>query len=147
MSEAQPFSVNVVPTLVTNQRPGKEFTRWFKEQINAELYMTDIEVLDRYTVTEYNFTRKFTDEELTNEATRQKKLHIEAERLQKQARERTRNNQIDPDSFPCEVCGEKHPIYDCCSRCNYDNHTCHFCGDELGHSEVSACYILEGLGE
>lgn len=23
--------------------------------------------------------------------------------------------------------------YQCCSECNYDRHTCHFCGDELRH--------------
>lgn len=43
---------------------------------------------------------------------------------------------------PCEVCGKDHPTYECCEKCNYGTHTCHFCGDPLGHTEVSACYIL-----
>lgn len=24
--------------------------------------------------------------------------------------------------------------YRCCDRCNYDRHTCHFCGEELDHN-------------
>lgn len=43
----------------------------------------------------------------------------------------------------CEVCFGKHQTYVCCERCNYDRHMCHFCGDSLGHSEVSACYFVE----
>lgn len=43
---------------------------------------------------------------------------------------------------PCQVCNGSHPTYDCCQDCNYDRHNCHFCGEELGHNEVSACYIV-----
>jgi len=47
----------------------------------------------------------------------------------------------------CQVCGGEHPSYNCCDRCNYDRHTCHFCGDPLGHKEVSACYLLIDVEE
>ena len=43
----------------------------------------------------------------------------------------------------CEVCHKDHPTHHCCEKCNRDNHQCHFCGDDLGHAEVSACYLLE----
>lgn len=47
----------------------------------------------------------------------------------------------------CQVCNGKHPSYKCCDRCNYDTHICHFCGDNLGHEEVSACYLLMDIEE
>lgn len=57
----------------------------------------------------------------------------------------TRANWMRPDLVPCEVCGGPHCTYECCDSCNYVNHTCHFCGDELGHDGVSACYITEDI--
>lgn len=120
------------------------FTREFKSQLNAEIY--------RYSLgQEYggtpNFELKYSEDELITEVRRHKKLLIEATRLQEQAIQRTNNNFHNPAYNPCEVCGEKHENYKCCEQCNIDRHTCHFCGDSLGHREVSACYILEGLGE
>lgn len=49
-------------------------------------------------------------------------------------------------SGPCEVCGKGHPNYMCCEKCNHDTHRCYFCGDPLGHKEISICYILEAWG-
>jgi phosphoribosylaminoimidazole carboxylase (NCAIR synthetase) len=46
----------------------------------------------------------------------------------------------------CEVCNEGHRTYNCCEKCDYDRHICHFCGDPLGHDEISACYILDMMG-
>lgn len=43
----------------------------------------------------------------------------------------------------CQVCKKTHGTHHCCDRCNYDTHACHFCGDYLGHNEVSACYLDE----
>jgi hypothetical protein len=122
----------------------KTFTMAFKHQINAEIF--------RYSIApEYSakpdFELKYSGEELSAEKHRQEKIVKEAQRLQKQAVERTSNNYKNPNYNPCEICGGKHENYHCCDRCNHDNHRCHFCGDYLGHSEVSACYILDGLGD
>lgn len=53
-----------------------------------------------------------------------------------------RSRKVRENGGPCEVCSQNHPTYECCDACNYDIHTCHFCGDTLGHAGVSACYIL-----
>jgi hypothetical protein len=53
----------------------------------------------------------------------------------------THANWMRPDLVPCEICGENHENWNCCDQCNYQTHTCHFCGDDLGHAEVSACVI------
>lgn len=66
-----------------------------------------------------------------------------ADRLEQIARYITKANWIDPNIQPCETCGKNHQNYECCDACNYDMHRCHFCGDDLGHSQISACYILE----
>jgi hypothetical protein len=29
-------------------------------------------------------------------------------------------------------------LWEVCDRCNYDGHTCHFCGDNLRHDERNA---------
>lgn len=26
-----------------------------------------------------------------------------------------------------------HPLWECCDRCNYDRHRCHFCGGSTAH--------------
>lgn len=43
----------------------------------------------------------------------------------------------------CQACKKRHGTYHCCEACNYDTHLCHFCGDNLGHNEVSECYFDE----
>lgn len=40
---------------------------------------------------------------------------------------------------PCEICTGSHPTYWCCEKCNYGNHYCPSCGEELGHSERGIC--------
>lgn len=125
----------------------REFTRYFKEQITAENYIRHIDTSPSYEVTEFNFTKKFSDDELDAYDEKRVRLIKEAQRLEKQARKRTNANFENPDWNPCEVCGGKHPNYECCDRCNLDGHICHFCGENLGHSEVSVCYILENFDE
>lgn len=66
-----------------------------------------------------------------------------AHKAEQEAKYITKANWIDPKIQPCEICGEEHQNYECCSDCNYDTHRCHFCGDDLGHSQVSVCYITE----
>lgn len=132
------FSVNVI-----NENNQVEWTRQFKTQIAAEAYIDSTEFLTHYSVTEYNFTRKFSKEDITKWRAEEFAKLEEAKSKEKECRERTKNNLDNPKEFPCEVCGKPHWNYECCERCNYSTHTCHFCGDDLGHAEVSACYILE----
>lgn len=132
------FSVNV-QALFGHK---KEFTRIFKQQINAEQYIREIDSQEQYRVLEYNFVKKFSDQELDAYKQVITAKIAEANRLEKECLERTVNNFKDPEKFPCEVCGKAHSNYKCCSACNYNKHTCHFCGDTLGHSEVSSCYIM-----
>lgn len=40
---------------------------------------------------------------------------------------------------PCEICSGPHPTWECCEICNHASHTCHFCGETLGHSERGHC--------
>lgn len=68
---------------------------------------------------------------------------IEAGLAEDKCREKSVNFRI---RNKCEVCMGDHRTYECCDKCNYDIHFCHFCGDYLGHDEVSACYILEEAG-
>lgn len=136
------LSVNVL-ALSNN----KEFTRDFSDQRTAETYIRQLDRHPSYRVIEFNFTPKFTNDELDIWEAFSTKMHKEAIRLEKQAIDRTRRNLENPNYDPCEVCGEKHHNYECCEQCNYNDHLCHFCGDDLGHSEVSVCYILEGFNE
>lgn len=69
-----------------------------------------------------------------------------ASNLQDLALFRTRVNHVDPKIQPCEVCGNEHKNYECCDKCNYDTHICVFCGDPLGHSQVSVCYLTTDAG-
>ena len=124
-----------------------EFTRNFKRQEVAESYIREIDTHPGYRVVEYNFTPRFTGEELDAWDAHVQLLLKEADRLQQQGVARTTNNFKNPDYNPCEVCGGKHANYECCHDCNYNYHRCHFCGDDLGHSEVSVCYILDGFNE
>lgn len=66
-----------------------------------------------------------------------------ADAMEKVAKIRTFINGINPKIQPCEICGEEHQNYNCCEQCNYDNHRCHFCGDDLGHSQTSVCYLTD----
>jgi len=59
---------------------------------------------------------------------------------QNECYDKTRANWLSPANQPCEICGKEHRNYECCEKCNRDRHTCHFCGDSLGHEEISACY-------
>lgn len=63
-----------------------------------------------------------------------------AEELQERCRNRTKEYST---NGICEVCSGLHRTYVCCENCNYDRHRCHFCGDWLGHDEVSTCYLME----
>jgi hypothetical protein len=67
-----------------------------------------------------------------------KKLGLMAEET---CRLTSRANWINPTVQGCEVCGGEHCTYECCDQCNYEKHLCHFCGDNLGHEGISACYI------
>lgn len=138
------FDILVTPG-VNYGRPGKEYTQSFIEELSAELYISALG--GSYRCTRLNFTQNFTSQQIEAEALRRGRLIREAGRLESWSKERTNNNLKNPESFPCEVCGKKHPNYNCCEKCNFNNHRCHFCGEELGHAEFSICYILEGLGE
>lgn len=124
-----------------------EFTRKFTDQRVAEAYIRLIDNEVNYHVTEFNFTQKYTNEQLDEWEALFTKIHKEANRLQRQALHRSINNEKNPELFPCEVCNKKHPNWNCCPSCNYDRHICHFCGENLGHTEVSVCYMLDGWGE
>lgn len=131
------FTVNVI-----SRQNLKEFTKHFQRQIFAELYIRDIDAVTTFDVTEWNFNSKFSNEELDAFRDAHLKVLVEARRLEKQARDRTKANWANPDWNPCEVCGKKHRNHNCCERCNMDNHRCHFCGEALGHREFSVCYIM-----
>lgn len=53
-----------------------------------------------------------------------------------------------PEHAPSEDCEylKDGSCYYCCETCNYDNHRCHFCGDDLDHfnrmsdGSVNPCY-------
>lgn len=138
------------PFTVTVTGGNIPFEKKFKSQLNAEIYKYSLESSvynsNKYTITT-DFILKYSKDGILAEVERHKKLSAEAERLQRQCVERTSNNLKNPKYNPCEVCGSLHENYNCCDQCNYNTHTCHSCGDNLGHKEVSMCYILEGLGE
>lgn len=127
----------------------REFAMSFDFQQQAEKFIRDTScgLTDNIRVAGFNFIRKFSDEELDAWQEHWERLVNEALRLQKQGVERTAANRENPDYFPCEVCGGKHENYKCCDDCSHDRHTCKFCGDWLGHKEVSACYILDRITE
>lgn len=136
------FSVNV-----QSRQNLKEFTRQFTRQIWAELYILEIDHNTQFDVTEYNFSDKYSTEELLAFKANHNKVGKEAKRLEIQARERTNRNLNNPEWNPCEICGKKHRNYHCCEQCNYGTHHCHFCGVDLGHTQVSECYIMEPWGD
>lgn len=78
--------------------------------------------------------RKLAADEFLKDPTPEK-----AAQLQEYCRDRTRSFRA---QGICEVCQGMHPTWHCCESCNYDNHRCHFCGDWLGHDEISACYLM-----
>lgn len=121
---------------------GVSFTQEFKQQINAELFVREVAYLTPHYEVECNFEPKFSNEELDAHKAHMDRLVREFTRLEMQCKARTILNFKNPDSFPCEVCGEKHRNYECCEACNHQRHTCHFCGDDLGHREISVCYLL-----
>lgn len=120
---------------------GHEWMRYFQRQINAELFIRQMNKRSML-VAEFNFTQIFTDEELDVHLAHKELLLREFTRLEEQCKKRTLENFRNPESFPCEVCRKKHENYHCCRQCNYDRHMCHFCGDSLGHGEISVCYSL-----
>lgn len=139
---------DMFPFKVTVDGGRVPFIRAYQKELNAEIFIRVLENDELYKWTlSRNYEKSFTDEQIITEAERQDRLIKEANRLQDQAVDRTSRNRDNPNWDPCEVCGEKHRNYNCCDKCNLDNHRCHFCGDDLGHSEVSTCYILEGLDD
>lgn len=142
-NKSHPHKVTVI-----SESSGRSFDRRFKNKWAAELFILTINLeTDGFHVLEYNFTQGFTTGELrTIEAAFKAKVEY-AKQEQNECWKRTARNQKFPEKYPCEICGESHRNYECCENCNLDNHTCHFCGDNLGHGEISACYILEGWGD
>lgn len=140
MSAEPEFSVNAKSRLGFK----KEFTRQFLTREGAESYIRDMDKSESYDVTEYNFTRELSDEQLDRWMENRTQKLAESTDAQKECLAKTKRNFEDSEKEPCEVCGKPHGNYKCCERCNYNNHRCHFCGDDLGHKEVSVCYLMDG---
>lgn len=122
---------------------SREWTTHFALQEQAEEYIrfAENDMAANYEVLSHNFERRFSNDQLDAFLKLQAKVVKEATRLEKWAAKRSNLSYSNPALYPCEVCGGAHANYNCCEKCNFGNHRCHFCGDALGHKEFSVCYI------
>lgn len=140
MLDQSKFSVNV------RSSNGKEWTQYFPLIEQASLYLRNItdnvgQAVSTLTVMEYNF-EMLPDADIDVFAKLEQQVSENARRLESWARRRSLLNYDDPKLYPCEICEKPHSNYHCCEACNYGEHRCHFCGDDLGHRGFSACYIM-----
>jgi hypothetical protein len=130
------YTVNVIAD------NGKEWMQGFALLPQASIYARNVSGMSGLTVVEHNFVM-MSDEEMDAFAKLEQSVIDNAQRLEKWARQRSSFNFHNPELYPCEICGKAHSNYECCESCNYGMHSCHFCGDQLGHQVAfSSCYIL-----